>query len=98
MIAPMLFIPFVENAFKYVADKKKEKSIDIWIIVGKDELNFICENTYQEVLATKIAEGGGIGAALIQKRLSLLYPNHQLKISRSDYIYRVEIIISIHEL
>jgi len=30
-IAPMIFIPFIENAFKHSTNKKEEKAIDIQI-------------------------------------------------------------------
>lgn len=91
-IAPMLFIPFVENAFKYVADKKSEKAIDINLAIEDGKLIFTCQNNYSKALKDD-GTAGGIGVSLIKKRLELLYPDHQLTISSADDIYSVKLII-----
>lgn len=45
-IAPMLFIPFIENAFKYADDNKSAHAVKICVVINKDQLEFICENSY----------------------------------------------------
>ncbi|TND09260.1 MAG: signal transduction histidine kinase [Bacteroidetes bacterium] len=97
LIAPMLFIPFIENAFKYAENKKSDKAIDIRIAIGKNTVTFECSNHYAAVNQVS-PEQGGLGNELIRKRLELLYPgNHDLRISRSDTVYRVKLDIVQHE-
>ena len=44
LIAPMLFIPFVENAFKHGVAIGQSSQIDISIAIANKQLVFICEN------------------------------------------------------
>ena len=91
-IAPMLFIPFIENAFKYVADKKREKAIEINLIIDDNKLIFTCKNNYSKALDHD-GTAGGIGVSLIKKRLELLYPDHKLTITSDNDMYSVELIL-----
>ena len=43
-IAPMLFIPFIENAFKYSETFKSEKAVIIQLELLNGKLKFICKN------------------------------------------------------
>jgi two-component system, LytTR family, sensor kinase len=73
-IAPMLFIPFLENAFKHGVSIGHHARIDIDISVGEKKLIFTCENTdYSEVKKLE-EEKGGIGLGNVRRRLELLYP------------------------
>jgi two-component system LytT family sensor kinase len=73
-IAPMLFIPFLENAFKHGVSIGHQARIDIDISVDQKKLIFTCENTdYSEVKKLE-AEKGGIGLDNVRRRLELLYP------------------------
>lgn len=86
MIAPMLFIPFIENAFKHAENKKMENAITIRIAIRKDKLSFYCENSYKESQIKQ--DRPGLGNELIQKRLALLYPNqHTLNVTNDKEIY-----------
>jgi two-component system LytT family sensor kinase len=78
MIAPMLFQPFIENAFKHGAAEQVGK---VWMSIGLsvrgDQLLFRVINSAD--LAVRQRSAGGIGIANIQRRLELLYPDrHQL--------------------
>jgi Histidine kinase len=78
MIAPMLFQPFIENAFKHGAAEQVGK---VWMSIGLsvrgDQLSFRVINSAD--LAIRERSAGGIGIANIQRRLELLYPDrHQL--------------------
>lgn len=90
-IAPMLFIPFIENAFKHVGDKKRNPAIDIQLLADTKQLTFICSNHYYTVNAgLEKRQDSGLGNDLIQRRLALLYPNrHTLTIDTENNIYRV---------
>jgi two-component system LytT family sensor kinase len=91
MIAPMLFIPFIENAFKHTENKKVENAINIKVTVEKELIIFECENKYSENNQTKL-EQSGLGNELIRKRLALLYPDkHTLKVTDTDGTYKVKL-------
>ena len=83
-IEPMLFIPFIENAFKH-AEKKVEDAIRVKFTFDDDKIVFVCENRY----LTAPASGAGLGNELIRRRLALLYPNrHRLDIHIQDNTYK----------
>ena len=91
MIPPMLFISFIENAFKHAENKKIENAINIRIDIENGEIRFKCENSYNPH-KQKIQEGSGLGIELIQKRLNLMYPDkHTLVISNNNDLYGVEL-------
>ena len=88
-IAPMLLIPFIENAFKHSEGVKTGNVIAINVLITNDLIQFNCRNKY--VLNNTIKEeNSGLGNDLIQKRLALLYPNtHTLTIDNKENIYEV---------
>ena len=93
-IAPMLFIPFIENAFKYTNNKKSENAITIEIIIRAENIQLICENKFDSKLSVHQSDGG-LGNELIQKRLNLLYPrNHTLVVQNKDDLYSVNLTIT----
>jgi len=93
MIAPMLFIPFIENAFKHSGNKKATNAIVIKIKSTDKALHFYCENHCSENPLAE-HEAGGAGNGLIQKRLDLLYPGqHSLVVKKENNIFKVELII-----
>lgn len=90
-VTPMIFFPFIENAFKHTESKKKSGSVRIKFSIEKDRLVFECENPYQKN-AIKEKDFGGVGNELIKKRLELTYPEkHQLEIADADEVYRVKL-------
>jgi len=96
-IAPMLFIPFIENAFKHSVNKKSDHSIVIGIKIAKTDISFYCENQFSDN-GPGDDEAGGVGNELIQKRLDLLYPGkHKLNIEQQNNIYKVHLSIYNHE-
>lgn len=88
LIAPMLFIPFIENAFKYSETFKSEEAVIIQLELLNGKLKFICKNRYS-VSSAKTIESNGLGNDLIQKRISLLYPDHKLTISKDEIYFSV---------
>lgn len=94
MVEPFLFIPFIENAFKHagIADN----AIRVEFIIEDDKISFNCENIYNKTPRTEL-DHNGLGNELIQKRLSLLYPErHELKITDNDGRYRVKLNIQVN--
>lgn len=86
-IAPMMFIPFIENAFKHATNKKIEGAIIITILIEALSIKFTCENKFNPLTKN---ETNGLGNELIQKRLQLLYPDkHDLNVSHTTDQYSV---------
>lgn len=92
-IAPMVFIPFIENAFKHSVNKKVENAVDIDIRIGEETIEFNCKNKFDP--GRPQANGhNGLGNELIAKRLELLYPErHTLAMGRQDDEYYVALTI-----
>ena len=93
MIAPMVFIPFIENAFKHAKNKKIENAITVSIIVNDEIIQLICENKFDAKSKLQY-ETGGLGNDLIQKRLHLIYAGkHTLEVHKTDDLYSINLII-----
>lgn len=85
-IAPMLLLPFVENACKHGVGIETVSVIDISVEVKDKKIIFNCKNDIRE--RTEIT--GGIGLANVKKRLQLLYPaKHGLSIWDDGSKYHV---------
>jgi two-component system, LytTR family, sensor kinase len=93
-LAPMLLIPFVENAFKH-GDKNREPGIQILLEMSPGKLRFSVENYIKSGNPVAADETvGGFGLSNIQRRLRLLYPDrHELHIQQEDQKYKVELSI-----
>jgi two-component system, LytTR family, sensor kinase len=92
-IAPLIFMAFIENAFKYVSrDDKAANRITISLSQKAGKIDFVCENTYEEGASSP----GGIGLANATRRLELLYKDrYQLDIKSDDNVYRVQLTLMI---
>lgn len=92
-IAPMLLIPFVENAFKHGA-KNHTPGIVIQLIATSDFLSFRVENFKKKNQAAQADEIGGIGLQNIRRRLELLYPGkHNLSIDDGEDMFKADLYI-----
>jgi sensor histidine kinase YesM len=97
MIAPMLFIPFIENAFKHAENKKAGNTIHTGFLIEKGMLTFHCKNGYALLPAVK-PDHSGLGNELIKKRLQLLYPGkHVLEITDKNGTYSIKLVLTINE-
>ncbi len=85
IIAPLLFLPLIENAFKHsLLHRIPGNRIEILLTIDAEEIIFQTCNLIKPSSATS-DEGGGIGLKNLQKRLELLYPGkHQLSIDDRD--------------
>ncbi|WP_422079331.1 sensor histidine kinase [Ulvibacterium sp.] len=93
-IAPMLFIPFVENAFKHGDIEKGGSTIKINLRADMNSLVFEVVNRYNA--DSQQSQGSGIGLRNVRRRLELIYPNrHKLTVddnkSGSTFNVRLEI-------
>ena len=92
-IAPMVFIPFIENAFKHTTNKKLENAITIDILIEKEKIKMVCENKFDPNRRLQ-QKNNGLGNELIQKRLNLIYPEkHTLEVVRQNDLYSVQLTI-----
>jgi LytS/YehU family sensor histidine kinase len=92
LIAPMVFIPFIENAFKHTNNKKLENAITIRIIIKEETIQLLCDNKFESASVKQPV--GGLGNELVQKRLDLIYAGRQvLEVKRSDELYSVNLTI-----
>jgi two-component system LytT family sensor kinase len=97
-VAPMLFIPFIENAFKYCTNKKIKNAIVISISASQSKVIFSCSNAYDADAMITYEESSGLGLDLIKSRLELLYPkNYQLHIDKSTDRFNVDLTITLHD-
>jgi ligand-binding sensor domain-containing protein len=91
-IAPMLLIPFIENAFKHGAKRVTSPGIIIHLIVGQGLLNFEVTNHRKPNLIETKDQTGGIGLQNVRRRLELLYPSkHLLEINLDKEICVVKL-------
>lgn len=94
IIAPMVFAPFIENAFKHTTNKKIDEAISIQLKIEEHQITFDCINKFDPNRKLQ-KEKNGLGNELIQKRLNLIYPNqHHLEMRHNNDTYSVHLSIS----
>jgi len=96
-VAPMLFLPFVENSFKHgVQATEKAVRVDISFSISKKELAFTISNTCPAA-ENAVPVLGGIGIENTRKRLDLLYPGrHKLELGMDGDLFRVTLNLKLH--
>ncbi len=96
-VAPMLFLPFIENAFKHSVDSDRENGVIILFNINKTIITFSCDNEYDNTDSER-DNTHGIGLETVKKRLELIYPGkHKLKINKNDSSFNVELKIEANE-
>lgn len=94
-IAPMLFIPFIENSFKYSRiEEDKAGFISIFLQEASGKLHFTIRNSiFQE---RTILNGSGKGIDNVKQRLDIIYPQkYELKTGEKDNTYMVDLEIDL---
>jgi two-component system, LytTR family, sensor kinase len=93
-IEPLLFIPLVENCFKYCDLSGENSFIHINLEVQDNQIIFQTSNTI-DLQKDRVKNLGGIGLANLTQRLNLLYANkHFLEINQENGIFRVKLKIN----
>ena len=94
-IAPLLFISFIENAFKYVSNSDdRENRVEVLLDKQEDDLIFHMFNTKDTGLRRPSHKG--IGLANVKRRLELLYPGrHQLVIEDGNDYFKVNLTLGL---
>jgi hypothetical protein len=94
-LPPLLFISFIENAFKHGVSYREPSSLTFKMIQNPGSLEFIAVNTVSSYHnSDSMVHHVGIGLENIKKRLTLLYSDkYQLNIENSDKEFKVKLII-----
>lgn len=89
-IAPLLFISFIENAFKYGTDYKGSTYVDIALLITENTVQLRVENIIGVHRQKK--KDSGVGLENTKNRLCLLYPDsHELSITDNGKTYKVDL-------
>lgn len=92
-IAPMLLIPFIENAFKHGISNEKPEDIIIDISTKVADLSMVVTNA---ILTGHTVKGTQSGLSIAKKRLALVYPDrHQLQITTDNNQYKVTLTLTL---
>jgi hypothetical protein len=88
-VVPLLFLPFVENAFKY-----GDGDVRVQLHVSGEEVVFLCRNRVSGG-NDLVAPGNGTGIVNVRKRLDLVYPGtHELHLHTIDGYFEVTLKLS----
>lgn len=94
-IAPLLLIPFVENAFKYISHHTQGNVVRIRVDREANLFKFSAFNTCDPSLKAA-NESGGIGMRNVMRRLELLYNGaHELSIKEGVESFQVDLTIKL---
>lgn len=95
MVPPLIFLVFIENAFKHGITYREESYVSVSIRVADGKVEFHCLNSNHPSSAPHTP---GIGLTNVEQRLNLIYgPGHSLETIASDTSYNVNLIIPVHE-
>ena len=90
-VPPLMFITFVENAFKHGVSYRQDSFIDIALNTDDDKLTFTCRNSR---IPKEEDKHGGVGLANVKQRLELIYGrNYTLDIKDEPDTYTVNLTI-----
>ena len=96
-IAPLILLPFLENAFKHGAGESRFNSfIKMNLQVKENLLLFTVVNSLETIPANH-ENFGGIGLTNVKRRLDLLYPSYELNLQPSDFNFSVTLKIKLSE-
>ena len=87
---PLLFVPFIENAFKHGVSYRKKSFIRIEMTIDEKIITFHCTNSLVKNGDEIEEKEPGIGLENVTKRLNLLFPGrHELHIAQTENEYEV---------
>jgi len=96
-IAPMLLIPFIENAFKHGVSQRNRSRISMSLSCTAEKIFFDVYNTVHPNRSSDVdVDGMGIGLNNVRQRLILLYPDkHELSIRETGTEFFVHLTIQV---
>lgn len=94
VIPPLLFISFIENAFKWGTDFKGQTNVDINLLIKEESIKMHVINskgTHREK-----SKNSGVGLENIKNRLNLLYPDsYNLLVENGEKSYSVSLTLNL---
>jgi LytS/YehU family sensor histidine kinase len=94
LISPALFVPLIENAFKYASFRTKKPCVDIRLSSDNGIVVFETSNYYETSSNGSGSTNSGYGINNLKKRLNLTYPGkHQLIIDHGDTLFHTKLTI-----
>ena len=95
-IAPLLLIPFVENAFKHGASESRfESFINLEMTLQNGILEFYIENSKEE--NGKKINDENIGLTNVRRQLELIYKEHEVSIKCEAAVFKVSLKINLRQ-
>jgi two-component system, LytTR family, sensor kinase len=95
-LPPLLFLPFIENAFKHGISYRHQSFLSLKMQIRENLLMMECSNSIHYFKESSNNYEAGIGLDNIRKRLGLLFPGtHELKISESETSFTVTLLLDI---
>ena len=96
-IAPLILIPFIENAFKHGINPDRKSLIKIDIVINGNKLSLMVKNKKVDVRLQE-HEKSGAGIKITKERLGMLYPKkHNLTIEDRPDHYTVNLKLQLHD-
>ncbi len=98
-IAPLILIPFVENAFKHGLKSSIHENAYFYchLSINEKHLKFVVINSKPNLQTHEKDRFGGIGLVNVQRRLNIIYPNkYHLKIKNTKEEYQVNLDLELH--
>ena len=93
-VTPLLFLPFLENAFKYASFESNGIAVEIDLKGSLNKVEFHCSNRVTAGDSSLNRKTGGIGLSNVKRRLELIYKDrYELKTTCSDSVYTVQLTI-----
>ncbi|OEK01516.1 hypothetical protein BFP97_08265 [Roseivirga sp. 4D4] len=93
-IAPLILLPFVENAFKHGFDLNRKGAIRIRLVVGTKLVYEVTNPLPPSGMSVNKDQVGGIGLENIKRRLDLIYKGkHTLSVNESSDSFKVTLTI-----
>ncbi len=98
MVPPLLFVTFVENAFKHGVSYQQQSFVEVSAAIIDGTLSFHCRNSKKTESSERNMENeekeGGVGLRNVRERLNLIYDSrYTLDISDTPSTYAVELVI-----
>ena len=98
-IAPLILLPFVENAFKHgVSHFPGVAFVNIKISIVETNLFSKIENSRNPMLKREESHSNGVGLKNVRKRLDLIYPEkHMLNIDKKEKTFSVNLTLQLED-
>jgi LytS/YehU family sensor histidine kinase len=95
MISPALFVPLIENAFKFASFRTGKPGVDMILSSVKGIIVFEISNFIENSSKVSNTANSGYGLINLKKRLDLTYPGkYQLIIGHEEFLYHVKLTIN----